>query len=188
MATADHRVYRYRVDRSDRLSAVDDAWLDFARDNQAAELTREHVLGEPLWQFISGHETRQIYQLLLERIRAGGGPISVPFRCDSPDRFRFMQLDLRAGERGSVEFTGILERDLARHHTAILERLRTNARYTFPICSFCRRIFAFGEWLELEQAVARLRLLESEDPPGIEEDVCTSCQEKCLALADASAL
>lgn len=183
MSTADPGIYRYTIDRSDALRGVDDAWLGFARDNEAAELTRAHVLGRPLWQFIAGAETSRIYALLLSRVRDRGAPVSVPFRCDSPDRFRFMRLDLSAAEDGGVALAGVLVREQARPHYPLLDRLCTRSRYAFPICSFCRRIYAFGEWLEAEQAVARLGLLESEHPPAIEEEVCASCSSECRTLA-----
>lgn len=173
--------YHYSIDRNDRLVSVSDSWLDFAKRNAAPELIRERVLDRPIWDFVSGRKTREIYQQLFWRVRDRGATLSVPFRCDSPDRLRFMQLDLCPGEEDAIDFRAIVERELPRRHVRLLDRLARRAEYAFSICSFCRRIFAFGAWLEPEEAVSRLGWLESESPPEMEEYVCDDCERQCHA-------
>ena len=171
----------YSIDRDDVMRAVGTVWLDFAQRNAAPELTRERVVGRPIWDFVAGGKTREIYRLLFRRVRAANTRMSLPFRCDSPDRLRFMQLELCPGDDSSIDFTAVLERELPRRHVRLLDRLSGRAGYKFSICSFCRRVFAFGAWLEPEEAVARLGWLETECPPELEEYVCDDCERQCRA-------
>ena len=104
----------YSIDHNDSLLYVDEPWLAFARENRAPELTRDHVLGRSLWEFVAGAETRLLYESLFLKLRTSSGSIELPFRCDSPDRFRFMRLILESGPRESIRMTGILERERER--------------------------------------------------------------------------
>lgn len=171
--------YRYSIDREDTLVSVDEQWLRFAQENDAPELTEESVLGRSLWTFVKGRETRDLYELLFEKVRSGKDRVSVPFRCDSPDALRFMRLELSPSRAAGLDMTAVVERVEPRRHMRVLERLVQRADYTFDTCSFCRRIFAFGAWLELEEAVARLEWLETGKPPELAEVVCDACTRRC---------
>lgn len=176
--------YDYSIDSHDRLIAVGDSWLSFASENDAPELTREKVIGRRIWDFIAGDPTREIYRLLLARVRGQHAGLSLPIRCDSPDLLRFMQIRLSPGERSGVDIRVVLDRVERRDHLRMLDRLAPRADYAFPMCSFCKRLFAFGAWLEPEEAIARLGWLESRDPPEIEEDVCGECARERRAQLD----
>lgn len=168
--------YHYSLDPDDRVSSVSNTWLAFARENDAPELTRDHVVGQPIWSFVAGSKIREIYELLFEWVRRHGAVLEVPFRCDSPDCMRFMRLQLQPAEGGQIDLVGILDGEERRPHMRILDRLSPRSDYAFPLCSFCRRVFAFGKWLEPEEAVRRLGWLESEAPPMVEEGVCKDCE------------
>jgi hypothetical protein len=168
--------YHYSVDSDDRIVSVSSTWLAFALENGAPELTSDRLLGEPIWSFVSGPQVVEIYTLLFEWVRTSHARISVPFRCDSPNELRFMRLHLAPSEAAGVEMAAIVERVFSRPAIHLLERLASRADYSFEICSFCRRIFAFGAWLELEEAISRLAWLETERPPQLEEVVCESCE------------
>ena len=56
----------YRIDASDMITDVDDAWVEFARRNEAESLTRTAVVGSSLWNHVSGAETRHVYEHLFE--------------------------------------------------------------------------------------------------------------------------
>lgn len=175
--------YEYSIDESDRLVSVSNTWVDFARANGAPELTRERVVGRPLWEFMEGAEIREIYELLFGWVRRHQSVIELPFRCDSPDCLRFMRLRLTPSEAGRIDLAAVLDREERRPHLMILDCLSARSEYAFPLCSFCRRIFAFGAWLEPEEAIARLGWLESRHPPQIEEDVCGYCSSEARAHA-----
>lgn len=182
------RVSAYTIDRDDRLVSVSDSWLEFACENQAPELTRERVVGESLWSFIAGAETRLLFEDVFDHVRTLGEPVALPFRCDSPDRFRFMRLELEAGEQDSIDCKAILVREQARPFYSILDRAFPRTRESLPICSFCKKIYAFQtQWLELEDAIRRLDLFDSAQLPELAQTVCDDCSSGTRRSADGAA-
>jgi hypothetical protein len=172
----DDDTFVYSIDSDDTVASVSDAWLEFARRNRAGELTREYVLSQSLWRFIDGRETRQLYETLFDRVRTGHEPIELPFRCDSPDRFRFMRLVLRPAPQDSIRCEAHLLREQQRPVVPILDRAFPRSKSRLPICSLCKRVFAFGaRWLELEDAIGELDLFESAKLPELDHVVCGDC-------------
>jgi hypothetical protein len=166
----------YTIASDDTVTSVSDAWLEFARKNRAPELTRDFVLEKPLWTFITGQETQRLYQALFARVRTRVESLEIPFRCDSPDRFRFMRLLLGPGPEGSIECEAVLLREQARPYLPILDRLCPRTKSSLPICSLCKRIFAFqARWLEVEDAIRELDLFDSTRLPELAQVVCDDC-------------
>ncbi len=91
---SDHRSFIWIIDAADKLVHVNDAWLAFAGENTAPQLTAASVLNQPIWRFIQGQETIYLYKQIFGRVRAGKSPVKFPFRCDSPDCRRFMEMQL----------------------------------------------------------------------------------------------
>lgn len=170
------RVFAYSIDREDRLAAVSEPWLDFARENRAPDLIRERVVGRSLWGFIAGLETRMLYEGLFRRVRSTRETVELPFRCDSPDRFRFMRLRLAPGPEDGILCEGVLVREQERPYYSILDRVFPRTRELLTMCSLCKRIHAFGlRWLELEDAIEQLDLFDSAALPEIAYAVCDEC-------------
>jgi hypothetical protein len=134
------------------------------------------VLGRPLWDFIAGEETRDLYRAILGRVRAEDVSVIVPFRCDSPAFRRWMRLVMTPGERGAVRFDGLLVRKLERIHLGILDTGLPRSRRELPMCSCCKRVRLGPDWLEPEDAVARLHVLGAEPYPRLQQVVCPSCR------------
>jgi len=170
------RVFAYAIDRDDAVASVSDDWLAFAVENRATDLTRDRVVGRALWDFIAGTETRLLYEGLFRRVREGAEHIELPFRCDSPDRFRFMRLLLAPGSEGSIQCEGVLLREQKRPYYSILDRVFTRSHERITMCSLCKRIHAFElRWLELEDAIRELDLFDSADLPEVTYAVCDAC-------------
>lgn len=174
----------YTVDAQDTLSSVSEAWLKFARDNGAPELTRERVLGCNLWDFVDGAETRRLYEALFEAVRRRGETFEIPFRCDSPDRFRFMRLALAPQPDGRVECQGLLVREQPRPFYSILDRAFPRSSETLRLCSLCKRALVHGtRWSELADAVEELDLFGQDAAPALENGVCDRCRDAATAPA-----
>lgn len=103
--------YDYSIDGADTLIYVSESWLSFARDNEGNELTRENVVGRSIWEFIYGAETQQVYKTLFQWVREHGATIKVPFRCDAPNRLRWMELQLSGFSQGGIHLKGVMLRE-----------------------------------------------------------------------------
>jgi hypothetical protein len=182
------RIFAYSIDQDDSVASVSEAWLEFARANRAPELTRDAVLGESLWRFVAGGETRRLYEDLFVRTRGSGESFELPFRCDSPDRFRFMRLTLEPGPRNAIHFEGILVREQERPFYSILDRAFPGSGSSLRMCSLCKKIYAFEtHWLELEDAIRELGLFDSSSLPEIEYAVCEGCTSAHRRTPDGAA-
>lgn len=170
------RAFAYSIQRDGTVASVSDAWLEFARENRAPELTREYVVGRSLWSFVAGRETRLLYEDLFHEVRTRDASIELPFRCDTPDRFRFMRLILRAGPEDLVDCEGILVREQERPYFSILDRAFPRTQAQISMCSLCKRVHTFDlQWLELEDAIRKLDLFDSSQLPEIRYTVCEDC-------------
>jgi hypothetical protein len=168
--------YLYTIDDQDAMESVNPAWLAFAQENGAAELTREAVLGRPIWNFIEGRTTRQLYRELIHRVRHTGSALNVPFRCDSPTVRRYMRLEIEALEAGRVQFACEIQRVQLRPYLAILDPQTPRSAGHLTICSCCKRVLLKDVgWLELEDALLRLKPLEEPKAPQLDYSLCDSC-------------
>jgi hypothetical protein len=176
----------YHIDSQGRLSYISDRWSRFARRNKAQHLTPSSVLGRPLLTLISDDSTRHIYALMIERSRRDRVRLDFPFRCDAPDRRRFMRMRIFPLEDGGVGFSSCLIREEPRQPVRLLETDAERSGRLVRICSWCKRIeTGASEWLEAEAAVQRLNLFDSTRLPGLTHGMCPTCHAAYLQnLAD----
>ncbi len=97
--------YVYRIDSQDVIVWISDNWQAFAVANDGAENTyTDQVLGCSLWAFITGMETRHLYQIVIHEARKRQKTIRLLFRCDAPDERRFLRLTIVPQPDGHIEF------------------------------------------------------------------------------------
>lgn len=162
----------YTIDPDDRIEAIGGEWDEFARENGAPHLTRESVLGTVLWAHIRGADARHLHTALVEGARRRRRVV-VPFRCDAPDRRRYMEL-MGEGDGGWVHFTSRLVHEELRPPIRIVAG---DGRGAVEICTQCRRIRTSSGWREIERAIQHLDLYRTEEAPRMVESVCTTCRE-----------
>ncbi len=171
----------YRLNRQDEIVFVNEAWDRFALANDAPDVTAEHVLGRPIWEFITDLSTQQIYRDLLARVREGRS-VRFPFRCDSPAERRFLEMHIHLMEDGQIEFrtqTLSIER---RPAVPLLARQASPSRDLLRMCSWCKKVFADGEWVDIEEGIERLRLFEAPALPMITHGMCDHCAVKMAEI------
>lgn len=172
-----HTEYVHEVDAGDRIVSVNPGWLEFARQASASELTDESLIGRSLYDFIAGEETKRLYRMLLARVRQARREVRVPFRCDDARVRRFMELRIAPGHRGRVEFTGRLLREEKRANVPLFDPTTTRSRESLQVCTWCKKVRAAdGQWLEVEDAIARLGLFEAKQMPSVLHHVCAECE------------
>lgn len=174
----------YRVDAEDLLVEVGGDWHAFASENGCSTLTPA-PLGRSLWSFVTGAEARMLWQGLLARARAGER-VSVPYRCDAPAFRRFLTMQLEADRDDSVLLTSGLVLEEERTEMCWLAASAERASELVRSCSWCRSFAVGDEWVEVEEAVARLRLLEAA-PPQITHTLCPGCAGTLAAELPAAA-
>jgi hypothetical protein len=166
----------YRIDSKDQIVHVGGQWQSFAEENGAPHLEASRVLGTSLWSFVAGENVRRLYTELFRTLRSGRRELIVPFNCDSATIVRHMTLKMRSLSGGVIELEGRVTSTRERPPVHLLDWERHRSERQLPICSFCRRVTDGDEWLELESAVVRERLLAGNLVPKLRETVCPDCE------------
>jgi hypothetical protein len=173
----DTRVFIYRVDAQDRIVFANAAWYDFARENGGETLHPKAVVGAPLWGFLCNAETQHLFQSLLRQVRDAGRPVTVPFRCDSPDCRRFMELELARLPDQVVEFRSRILRQERRAGVPLLDETVARSESMLTMCAWCKKVKLPDErWAEVEEAVNALQLFAVPHLPRISHGVCDECR------------
>jgi len=166
----------YQIDSLDSIVWLDRSWGEFAKRNGAPELRAEQVLGRRLPDFLAGDEVRHLWLLVIQRVREEERSVTLPFRCDSPDLRRFMELELTPLGQGHVELTARLLRKEARDRVALLDADVPRSNDTLPICSQCKRIQGSEqEWVEVEEGIKALDLFGGGLLPRLTHVLCDAC-------------
>ena len=171
----DQRAFIYRIDAQDRISFVNREWADFAKENEAPELTPEAVLGQPLERFLVGWETRHLYELIYARVRRMGQEVRLPFNCDSPTLRRAFSMRIIPLEEAALAFVvEVLEIEPRPPRPLLDNRIEHAAEFVL-ICSWCKRIrIAPERWIEIEEAAEAQKLFAA-PPPSLTHGVCPDC-------------
>ncbi len=178
-----HKAYVHRIDADGRISFVNSEWLAFASEN-GLETDAQTELGRSLFSVIADEETRHIYKLLIERTRSSQQALEFGYRCDAPDRRRWMQMRMRyLAESDEVEFASRLLRAETRPHMPLiaLDRIRPASQRILAMCSWCKSVLAEQTWVEVEQAVIQLRLFATHAMPRISHGICPDCSKRLLS-------
>jgi len=176
-------VFIYRIDRRDVIISVSENWESFARANSWSDgCSPEDVQGKSLWDFIHDAETRHLYRSLLERVRSGTPCGPIPFRCDSPDKRRFLELVLSPLSDRHVKFTSTIIRIEQRDPVDLLDSSRIRSAGFIRMCTLCKRIaMSEGNWVEIEEGLTRLALLARDRVPRLTHGVCPDCFQTLVA-------
>lgn len=170
-----NRIFAYRVNDANRITFLNQNWLDFAQENQAAELTADRVLGKELDQFIADWETRHLYELIYARVRQTGRDVQFPFRCDSPECRRSFQMHIAPLPQGGLDFTVQVIALEPRPALRLLDNSIAHSADWVAICGWCQRIENIGgPWIEVEEATEQQELFGA-TPPRLTHGICPDC-------------
>ncbi|HEY0962155.1 MAG TPA: PAS domain-containing protein [Pseudomonadales bacterium] len=168
-------VITYRIDASNRLTQVNEAWTEFARGNHGDALLPGDVLGRNLLDAIANITVRELYVRMIQLARSGQ-TLRFHYRCDAPDRRRTFEMVIRPLEDGAVEFESTLTHEEPRPSLALLELGRPRDERLLQICSWCQKVEVDdGRWVPVEVAVDILRLLEANTFPQLTHGICEPC-------------
>jgi len=167
----------YRLDAKDVIVEVGGAWDEFARRNGGPGLEVDRVVGRSLYEHVTGEVTRMFVWTMFDAARKLGIERTQPYRCDTPDLKRFMEMRIVPGPAGTI---------LVRHRLVstepIIPHVRVRAampgtplRQVVLRCSSCNQLRHQGVWVEPEHL--------AKDVSGGDLDVqvaysiCPSCRE-----------
>lgn len=139
----------YVLDRNFRILSCNQAWDDFAKQNEGHALIRPSILGQDLLQVIST-PLRSFYETVFRHVLEGQEPFGLEYECSSPDLYRVFHmriLPVRSGGRMLVVNSLAVERPhgLDRPAQPADLALYADEHGFLHMCSHCRRTrFADG--------------------------------------------
>jgi hypothetical protein len=181
-----NNAYVYVIDDEDRIVSISDNWLSFASENKAEESCHPaKILNQSIWQCINGIETTQLYKICITNVRLQQKMVVLPFRCDSPERRRYLELKISPLPQNYIQFSSCIVREEPRESVQLLQRGLPRSDTLLPMCSMCKKIkISIDYWLEVEAAITVLRLFEEEILPSITHGICPDCFKIAMAEID----
>jgi len=175
--TGSGSVVEYAIDANDIVIAVDAGWAAFAQENDAPELA-ELATDRPLSSYFDSDEVRDVWRLLIERVRAKQTQAHVPLRCDAPDMRRWFEMTITPEPHDVLRFRSVLVFEEPRSSVALLSpnAVRDDTAPGVPVCSWCGDGYDGSQWQQIEELVRNLRLLEERVPP-INHGICPTCRD-----------
>jgi hypothetical protein len=168
------------IDEDDRLVQVDQGFYRFAAEN--GWIGSDSSLGRSLWDFVAGEEMKKLQRMLVRRVRGEAGLVNLPFRCDSPDVRREMDIQIAPSSAGMlVQFKARLRAEEQREFQPLLDPEAERGGDLIEMCGWCDRFRVDGEWVEVEEAATRLKLFQRREAPEISHGVCPDCTEMLMA-------
>ena len=169
--------YVYTIDNEDKIVSVCDNWLSFAEENQAADALHPQLIeNKSIWAFIEGYEATQLYSNILKNIREHNKSITLPFRCDSPDKRRYLKLVISPTLHDNIEFVSHLIREEDRDSVDILRVDVSRSSGFITMCCMCNKVRLENDlWVEVETAIVTLKLFELNELPKISHGLCKEC-------------
>ncbi|GJL68657.1 MAG: hypothetical protein NPIRA06_12920 [Nitrospirales bacterium] len=168
---------QYSIDSTDHIRFINEAWLQFACQNDGGHLNRASVIGKSLWEFIEGEDLRQIYRHIFKAVRMKQQAAVFRFRCDSPVCRRFFQLMVSPLQEDELMFSTHPIREVQRDPVLFLDPDVQRRGPFVTICSWCMKVRLPNQgWVELEETVNYLDSLGTGVLPSLTHGICLECQ------------
>lgn len=180
MESSDNRSFKYQINRNDIITYINQEWLDFALENQSENLNEDSIIGSSLWHHIVNPVTVNIYETLIQKVRETNSVIKIPFRCDSPDKRRFMEMKITHLNEGTIEFTNSILGEEVRSSAPLLDPMFPRNSQLIRMCGWCKKVKTSTGWLEAEEAVIALKIFNEPSLPRITHGICPPCRDNLI--------
>ena len=127
---------------------------------------------------VSDIKCMHLYEKLINRSRQQQKAIRFPFRCDAPDRRRFMEMEIYPLDKNATGFKSCIVREEMREPVLLLDIESDKSDEILVICSWCKKVkIDESNWAEAERAIEALELFNVPLLPQLSHGMCSSCYE-----------
>lgn len=166
----------YHIDQDDIISYVDPAWDSFAESNLAKSLSASVVINQNIFDYVSEWECRHVYQNLFKHVRECGKSVDFPFRCDAPDKRRYMIMRINLLSDNGIELVSCLIKEEKRSLVPLLDSRVSRTKNLVKMCSWCKKVEIDDDnWVEPEEAIRILHLFDTPLMPQLTHGMCQAC-------------
>ncbi|HMW23069.1 MAG TPA: hypothetical protein PKC59_06505 [Burkholderiaceae bacterium] len=147
----------YLIDAQDRIVDLCPEWDQVALLGGARSGSlRDGVIGRPLSRFIADDMTRMYMEALLQSCRLSHRPRNLPYRCDTPDLLREMEMHLQPLPNDQVRVEHRLLKSSPRSSRYAAQPMTFGSDRRLWRCSMCLRLgerTPQGRWSEASAAI-----------------------------------
>jgi hypothetical protein len=179
MSNPAHPGFVCRINAGNVIVAAGDCWSWLLQRSPAVDVPP--FLGKLIWNHLSDTMVMHLYEALVAKVRRTGEDLTVPCRCDLPGRRLYLEMRVIPLPAGAVDFCAVKLREEPQPETAAMGQRRIAAEM-LRVCGWCKRVGA-PEWVEVEVAVRRLKLLELDEIRRVTHSICPECAEKVIRNA-----
>ncbi len=167
---------KYSINAADEVVSVSGDWDRFAVENDSPpDLYSGSIMHRNFWDFVSGDALGHVYRRMFAKVRSGES-MDFSFRCDSPERRRFLTLRMNPTGDGGVEFITETICTEEREFQPLFSTKASKVGEFVVACSWCNKIRSETNiWLEVEEAVPKLGLFEKDALPPLSHGMCDGC-------------
>lgn len=167
-------VTKYWLDKDNVIVDTNDYWDTFAEDNDGKAVLKPNVIGKKLLTFISSDATRMLVEALVNNARITKETKFREYRCDSPNKKRFMEMRITPLDNGMI----CVENEILKEETLTESRhfvTRGEGKPFLKRCSVCNKINDQTGWYEPDHPKLARHFKDS--PAYIAYSVCSNCNE-----------
>lgn len=144
------------------------------------------VTGTNFLSAITDASLRELFYLVIARVRETGRPMMFYLRCDTADvrRRSYVRLGMHFRDAQSwVEVVNGTEEEAPHaQRLALLDPAAERGTGLLKICSWCKQVkLDEHRWTEVEEAMRELRLMEQPVLPRLSHGMCPTCAEAVRA-------
>ncbi|MCS7214609.1 MAG: hypothetical protein RMI30_00490 [Thermodesulfovibrio sp.] len=129
-------------------------------------------------EYIKGDSVKMWYESIINLAKNLGINITRPYRCDSHDKKRFMEMEVIPLRNGDI---------LINHYIIKVEEVRDHINHPFLFgnikgketilrCSICNRFHYNNSWIEIEEAIKYYKFTNI----TISDIICNDCIKREL--------
>jgi hypothetical protein len=164
----------YWLDVGDVIVEIGPGWEAFARENSAPDLDVRRVIGRNLIDFVSGDASRMYVRTLIQAARLMRRPLIRPYRCDSADTRRYMEMRLTLQEDGLLKWEHrLVRKEAMRRRMDFRASVHRLAARCVVRCSMCNRLKSSVGWSEPD--IGPMPAIERDGTIPVIYGVCPDC-------------
>ena len=166
----------YHIDKEHRIIFLSDEWQSFANENKASFLTADTVINKSIFEFIADGECKHLYQMIVDRSRKEQVEMRLSFRCDSPDKRRFMSMEVFPLKDEAIGIKSCILREEIRDPVLLMSTGIDRTDEILLICSWCKKVKTDeNKWVEVEEAIEQMGLFGASSFPKLSHGMCPAC-------------
>ena len=174
------------MDRIDLRCILDEGNVIVEADSPSGICACQSSVGTDFVAAISEPNLSELYQMMITRVRTSGRAMTFDFRCDTADlrRDSYVRIGLiRDGERRFVEvLNGTRKETPHAVRVQLLDPAAPRSTELLMVCSWCKQVkLSEDRWVEVEEAMHELQLLQRAEMPALSHGLCRNCAERVMA-------